>query len=54
MKRSVWLGIGLVVLVILGAGAFTAVQLLTAQNDPDVPPERKCTRMCSTTAAAAR
>lgn len=37
MKRSVWLGIGLVVLVILGAGAFTAVQLLTAQNDPDVP-----------------
>ncbi len=37
MKRSVWLGIGLVVLVIVGAGAFTAVQLLTAQNDPDVP-----------------
>ena len=38
MKRSVWLGIGLVVvLAILGAGAFTAVQLLTAQNDPDVP-----------------
>lgn len=37
MKRSVWLGIGLVVLAILGAGSFTAVQLLTAQNDPDVP-----------------
>ncbi|MCB9008275.1 MAG: hypothetical protein H6656_13045 [Ardenticatenaceae bacterium] len=38
MKRSVWLVIGLVVvLAILGAGAFTTVQLLTAQNDPEVP-----------------
>jgi hypothetical protein len=38
MKRSVWIAIGLiVVLAVLGAGAFTAVQLLTTQNDPDVP-----------------
>ncbi|MCB8976020.1 MAG: hypothetical protein H6657_01155 [Ardenticatenaceae bacterium] len=38
MKRSVWLGIGLVVvLAILGAGAFTAVQLLTAQDEPEIP-----------------
>lgn len=38
MKRSVWLGIGLVVvLVILGAGVFTAVQLLTAQDEPEIP-----------------
>ncbi len=38
MKRSVWLGIGLVALLaILGAGAFTAVQLLTAQDEPEIP-----------------
>lgn len=38
MKRSVWIGIGLVVvLAILGAGAFTAVQLLTAQDEPEIP-----------------
>ena len=38
MKRSVWIAIGLVaVLAVLGAGVFTAVQLLTAQNDPDLP-----------------
>ena len=38
MKRSVWLGIGLVaVLVVLGAGAFTAVKLLTAQDEPEIP-----------------
>ncbi len=34
MKRSVWLGIGLLVLLaVLGAGAFTAVQLLTPENE---------------------
>lgn len=38
MKRSVWLAIGLVgLLVVLGAGAFTAVKLITAQDDPEVP-----------------
>lgn len=38
MKRSVWLGIGLVALLaVLGAGAFTAVQLLTAQDEPELP-----------------
>jgi hypothetical protein len=38
MKRSVWIAIGLVALLaVLGGGAYTAVQLLTAQNDPDVP-----------------
>ncbi len=38
MKRSVWLAIGLVaVIAVLGAGAFTAVQLLTAQDEPEVP-----------------
>ena len=34
MKRSVWLGIGLLVLLaVLGAGAFTAFQLLTPENE---------------------
>ncbi|GJM42755.1 MAG: hypothetical protein DHS20C20_30370 [Ardenticatenaceae bacterium] len=38
MKRSVWIAIGLVALLaILGAGAFTAVQLLTAQDEPEIP-----------------
>lgn len=38
MKRSVWIAIGVIgLLVVLGAGAFTAVNLLTAQNEPDLP-----------------
>ncbi len=41
MKRSVWLAIGLIgLLAVLGAGAFTAVQLLTADQaaEGDLPP----------------
>ncbi len=34
MKRSVWIGIGLVgLLLVLGAGAFTAVRLLSAEEE---------------------
>ena len=38
MKRSVWLAIGLVgLLAVLGAGAFTAVQLLSTPESDDLP-----------------
>ena len=38
MKRSVWIASGVIGLfAVLGAGAFTAVQLLTAQDEPEIP-----------------